>query len=352
MKYREKDDNKVILKLREILKELPGMCREVFLAMGNTATPRTRLGYAYDLRLFFNYLSEENPNFAGKNLKDFTVSDLEKIHVPDINEYMDYLSYYIKEGNDGSYNEITNRENGKSRKLAAVRKLFNYYYKLEKISGNPAELVDTPKKREKEIVRLEPNEAADLLDAIESGENLSTGQKRFFDATSVRDLAIVTLLLGTGIRVSELVGIDIDDLDFDTNGVLITRKGHKEMTVYFGSEVEKALKRYLSERIKLNPLPGHEGALFLSIQNKRIGVRSVEKLVKKYSQAVTPLKKISPHKLRSTYGTELYRETGDIYLVADVLGHNDVNTTRRHYAQQSDSNRRRAANVIKLREEG
>ena len=87
------------------------------------------------------------------------------------------------------------------------------------------------------------------------------------------------------------------------------------------------------------------------MQKKRIGVRAVEKLVKNYASQVTTLKKISPHKLRSTYGTTLYRETGDIYLVADVLGHSDVNTTKKHYAQQSDDNRRRAARIVKLREE-
>ncbi|MBQ3790616.1 MAG: tyrosine-type recombinase/integrase, partial [Lachnospiraceae bacterium] len=89
----------------------------------------------------------------------------------------------------------------------------------------------------------------------------------------------------------------------------------------------------------------------LSMQNRRITVRAVENLVKKYAQTVTTLKKITPHKLRSTFGTNLYRETGDIYLVADVLGHKDVNTTRRHYAAVEDANRRRAARVVRLRED-
>ena len=88
-----------------------------------------------------------------------------------------------------------------------------------------------------------------------------------------------------------------------------------------------------------------------SLQNKRMAVRSVENLVKKYSSRVTTLKKITPHKLRSTYGTALYRESNDIYLVADVLGHKDVNTTRRHYAAQADERRRSAANKVKLRED-
>ena len=89
----------------------------------------------------------------------------------------------------------------------------------------------------------------------------------------------------------------------------------------------------------------------MSLQNKRISVRAVENLVKKYSKLVTNLKNITPHKLRSTYGTTLYQETGDIYLVADVLGHSDVNTTRKHYAALEDERRRRAAKVVKLRED-
>ena len=100
----------------------------------------------------------------------------------------------------------------------------------------------------------------------------------------------------------------------------------------------------------MTPVEGHENALFLSMQNKRITVRAVENLVKKYAAVVTSLKKITPHKLRSTYGTTLYRETGDIYLVADVLGHKDVNTTRKHYAALEEDRRRQAAKAVTLRE--
>ena len=92
-----------------------------------------------------------------------------------------------------------------------------------------------------------------------------------------------------------------------------------------------------------------ETALFLSLQKKRISVRAVEKLVKKYSECSTPLKKITPHKLRSTYGTALYEQTGDIYVVAEVLGHKDVNTTKKHYASISDNIKRSVANKVKLR---
>ena len=190
-----------------------------------------------------------------------------------------------------------------------------------------------------------------LLDEVENPKNLTKAQKRFHEKTKTRDLAIMTLLLGTGIRVSECVGLDIDDVDFNNNGIRIRRKGGNEVVVYFGDEVREALLDYLEERKRLIPIEGHTNALFLSMQMKRLGVRSVENLVKKYSQGVTKLKKITPHKLRSTYGTSLYRETGDIYLVADVLGHKDVNTTRKHYAAIEDSRRRSAANVVKLRKD-
>ena len=161
---------------------------------------------------------------------------------------------------------------------------------------------------------------------------------------------MMTLMLGTGIRVSECVGLDIDDIDFKNNGIKIHRKGGAEVVVYFGDEVADALLDYLEERETIEAVEGHGNALFLSMQKKRIQVRSVENLVKKYSRLVTTVKNITPHKLRSTYGTTLYQETGDIYLVADVLGHKDVNTTRRHYAAQADERRRMAGRVVQLRE--
>ncbi len=198
---------------------------------------------------------------------------------------------------------------------------------------------------------MDVDEVAILLDQVEDGTNLTKKQLEFHKKTKIRDLAMMTLLLGTGIRVSECVGLDINDVDFKNDGILIRRKGGYEAVVYFGDEVRAALLDYLEERHHIIPEEGHEEALFLSLQNKRISVRSVEKLVKKYAEAMTTLKKITPHKLRSTYGTNLYRETGDIYLVADVLGHKDVNTTKKHYAALEDERRRQAAKVVKLREQ-
>ena len=219
------------------------------------------------------------------------------------------------------------------------------------IKTNPTVLVDMPKIHDKAIVRLDSDETASLLDYIEhAGDSLSGQKKAYWEKTKLRDLALVTLLLGTGIRVSECVGLDIGDVDFKNNGIKVVRKGGNEMVVYFGDEVEKALRDYLEERLGITPVAGNENALFLSTQRKRIGVQAVENLVKKYAREITTTKKITPHKLRSTYGTSLYQETNDIYLVADVLGHKDVNTTKKHYAAMDDARRRSAASAVHLRE--
>jgi site-specific recombinase XerD len=185
---------------------------------------------------------------------------------------------------------------------------------------------------------------------VEDGTKLTKKELEYHKKTKLRDVALMTLLLGTGIRVSECVGLNLSDVNFDTGGIKIRRKGGYEAIVYFGDEVETALLDYLEEREHMIPAEGHEDALFLSLQNRRMAVRSVENLVKKYASRVTTIKKITPHKLRSTYGTNLYQESGDIYLVADVLGHKDVNTTRKHYAAQDEEHRRKATQYVKLRE--
>ena len=344
--YYQQKDIENIKKLREMMKALPPFCTEFFRGIEPRTSTRTRIAYAYDLSVFFDFLKKENPVFAKMERMDFKLEQLDQITVTDLEEYMEYLKYRFNEQN----HEIMNQERGIKRKISSLKSFYNYFFRTEKLTTNPASLVRLPKLHEKEIIRLDVDEVALLLDAVEQGEGLTEKQKAFHKRTRLRDLALLTLLLGTGIRVSECVGLDINDIDFKNGGIHIHRNGGKEVTVYFGSEVENALQDYLDERFGIIPEEGSEQALFLSMQRKRMNVRSVENLVKKYAHIVTPLKKITPHKLRSTYGTNLYRETGDIYLVADVLGHSDVNTTKKHYAALEDERRRSARNVVKLRE--
>lgn len=347
--YHEHTDIENTLRLRQVLATLPPFCRDYFRAIDATTTTKTRISYAYDIRIFFQFLLETNPSLKEKSMSDLTVQILDQVKAVDIEEYQEYLKVYQNRNADKLE---TNGELGLKRKISALRSFYAYYYKREMIETNPAVLVDVPKIHEKSIIRLDADEVALLLDHIEHCGDTLTGQKRvFWEKNKERDLAIVTLLLGTGIRVSECVGLDIEDVDFKNNGIKVTRKGGNEMVVYFGPEVERALRNYLEVRENITPLSGHEHALFYSAQKKRIGVQAIENLVKKYAREITTTKKITPHKLRSTYGTALYQETGDIYLVADVLGHRDVNTTKKHYAALDDARRRQAATAVRLRED-
>lgn len=346
LSYYEQEDIENTKRIRGILKELPPFCTDFFRGIEPRTSARTRLAYAYDLKTFFDFLKQANPELKSKKLRDLPLSLLDEIKLMDLEEYMEYLKCYSTEKRE----DLMNTERGIMRKVSTVKSFYNYFYRTERIQNNPASLLQLPKIHEKEIIRLDVDEVARFLDEVEDGECLTEKQKAYHAKTKLRDLAMMTLLLGTGLRVSECVGLNINDVDFRNGGLRIHRKGGKEVIVYFGAEVEYALQDYLSEREHIVPEEGSEEALFLSMQRKRINVRSVEKMVKKYAQLVTPLKKITPHKLRSTYGTNLYRETGDIYLVADVLGHSDVNTTKKHYAALEDERRRSARNKVQLRE--
>ena len=187
-----------------------------------------------------------------------------------------------------------------------------------------------------------------ILEAIDKGNAYtSERQRKYNQRTRGRDLAILTLMLNTGIRVSECNGLDLNDVDFNVNSLTIVRKGGGQDIIYFNDDVAATLKEYINgEREYINAVEGHENALFYSLQGKRISVDAIENLVKKYAKIVVPNKKITPHKLRSTYGTALYRETGDIRLVADVLGHENINTTIDYYAAIEDEHKRIARNAV------
>lgn len=343
--YAEDRAKELQMLTRAALRELPDVCFDFINAIDATTQPLTRYAYVSDLKLFFGFLVSELPKFADRTVQSLDLKDLSRVTSRDIYMYMDFLGLYIKDDV-----EFSNQDLGKMRKLSSLRSFYKFLYKNGYIESDPAALVDMPKRHNKPIIRLEIDEVAHMLDLVESGEMLSERQKKYNDHTRQRDLAILTLFLGTGIRVSELVGINIDDLDFSINGFLVTRKGGSQAILYFPDEVAQVLKDYLKLRREITPQPGHEDALFLSLQNRRISVRAVQLMVKKYATQAAPLKKhLSPHKLRSTFGTNLYHETGDIYLVADVLGHSDVNTTRRHYAAMTDDRRRMAARKVHLR---
>ena len=348
--YHKEQERKNLERLGQIRKELPPFVGEFFTNKADYLSSQTRLAYAFDLRLFFKFLIEETREISATNMDEFTLEDFAKVIEDHIAEFMEYLGYYESDraSKDGNL-KVENSTIGKSRKLSTLRSVFGYFVKRKKIPSNPAELIDTPPVKEKAKVYLDVNEIANLLDAAEQGKSLTKQQERFHVYTRSRDVALLSLLAGTGIRVSEAVGINLEDVDVDRGSFRVIRKGGHEAILYFNEEIELALREYIDMRMVKIPLAGHERALFLSIQNRRITTRAVQNLVKKYSELANTLKKITPHKLRSSFGTNMYRQTGDIYLVADLLGHSDVNTTRKSYADTKQEAGRRAVRNYKLR---
>ncbi len=326
-------------KIDALLADLPNFISDFFYGIANNTSSLTRLNYAYDLRVFFNYLSEVKK--IGVEKMDITI--LDELKAVDIERFLNYLSHYKINGKSVSCNE-----RGKARKLATIRAMYRYYFNRDMIKANVASKIETPKLHEKEIIRLEDDEVEQLLDFAESDNAFSGRKQAFHNKLKTRDFAILSLFLGTGIRISELVGLNVDDFDFDNNSFVVTRKGGNRTILYFNDEVKDALYAWLDERYEIEGLPRDENALFISLKNQRISTRAVQVLVKNYAKEVTPLKKITPHKLRSTFGTDLYRKTGDIYAVADFLGHKDVNTTRKHYAAISQDSRKLSAEIVKL----
>ena len=342
MNYSKKIDIQRFEALRKLLIKLPEICYDFIISIEPKTSILTRLNYAHDFKIFFGYISETILN--NKKPGEITISDIQRITSRDIEMYLEYLTYYTAINGQGR----SNSNNGKKRKLCSVRSLFKYMFKHQYISQDVSSLVDTPKIPEKPILRMDYTEIKKLFDHFDSGEKLTPREKAYQKYTYQRDKTILILLLGTGIRISECVGLNINDIDFSNGSFLITRKGGSKTILYLPQEALHELENYIELRKAVHAEQGYEDALFLSMQNRRITVRAVQNMVKKYAGRSIPLKNITPHKIRSTYGTNLYNTTGDIYLVADVLGHKDVNTTKRHYAAINEEKRRIAAQVTEI----
>lgn len=351
LNYREKIDADRILQIRAISRELPPACADFFSAIAVTTGTFTRLAYAIDLKTFFHFLQTERIKFANKPLFAFTDEDLALLTQSDLTAYIEYLTFYYKSETDSEaqMKALTNHDLSIKRKLCSIRSFYDYLFKNNRIPANVTTLVPLPKIHEKPILRLSMDEMHRMLEQAATGDGLTPRQQAWHKLTVKRDYALLSLFLGTGIRVSECVGLNIDDVDLENNAFLVTRKGGNQVVLYFPPEVAEALAEYQLERDQVIPQPGHEAAFFLSMQKRRITQRAVQNLVKKYAAVAAPLKpRISPHKLRSTFATNLYNKTGDIYLVADVLGHSSVDTTRKHYADMTDARRRMAAEKVEL----
>ena len=214
-------------RLRELQHELPDFCSDYFMAIEQQTSVLTRLSYAYDLKLFFQYLSSELPKFSGKPVTEFTAADISQVTKQDLERYARYLTLYVKnetlEDGETASREMTNHEYGIKRKYASLRAFYKYLFAEGLIESNTASLVPLPKLHEHAIIRLDVDEVARILDVAESGQSLPKSCQKYHNITKKRDVAMLSLFLGTGIRISECVGLNIDDFDFEQNAFVVTR---------------------------------------------------------------------------------------------------------------------------------
>lgn len=350
-------------KIREIQRELPEIVTEFMRdSKVNSMSSNSRLGYIRDLRTFFYFLPRELAEFADTVPSQITVEQLGSLKKTDFDHYSEYLDSYIKPiyGTDNVFETDThapytksrvngatsNEASGKARKIVALRQFFKYMFENEYIQVNYTERLHVPAIKDKEIIYLNENEISRLLETVQNGFG-EKKQAKFLERSRVRDIAIISLLLATGIRASECVGIDLMHINIEEGTLYVTRKGGAEVELYFNESTAEAIAEYLEERKKIVPEPGHENALFLSSQRKRITTRALQNLVKKYATAACPNKQhLSPHKLRASYGTALYNKNGDIEDVANSLGHVNVNTTKKHYVHEKKERRKAAAKNV------
>jgi integrase/recombinase XerC len=339
MDYYKENELRQTERLNDMLREFPDYISRFIFSIQYTTTIKTRIGYLIDIKSLFDYLSED----LEISNKEITVEHLGACSRTFFDDFLNYMRLYRK--NDHLYsNDIP----ALKRKLSSIKNLYSYLYSEELIAENITEKVKIPKLRKKEIIRLDEDETKRLIREVDTGTGYSAHKESYHKRLKTRDLAIVTLLLSTGIRISELTGINMTDVDFTKSCIHITRKGDKQDTVYFSDEAEGYLKDYMIERLRVVPVEGYEDALFLSSQRKRMTARNIQILVKNYATVAVPSKKITPHKLRATFGSRLYEESSDIYLVAQALGHNSVDTSSRYYVTTDDKKKRNARNLIQL----
>ncbi len=305
----------------------------------------TVFNYTQDIYFFYRFLKENNPLCKNFEIKDIPFEVIENLSHQDINEFQ----VYIAKGHKPTSKGIKPAEDRAiARKMAALRRFYKYLLDNDYLRVDPTLKAVKKSKTEpkkKEIRRLRPDQVMSLMDSVKSVNSESYHSRVMSEVTAKRDLAIITLLLNTGIRVSECAGLDLTDIDFEENKLAIVRKGGYEDHLYFKKGVKDALTDYIdNERPSL--LNGEKSeALFISLKHCRMSVRSIQYMIAKYGKNTGLSEKLTPHKLRRTYGTALYNKTSDIYMVADVLGHKDVNTTINHYVDIEEEHKKKASNV-------
>lgn len=345
--------------LNSMLEEMPIFVKDFFRRILRLSIS-TKIQYCYDLKLFFQFLIENVEEFKGKELRELTYDDLNMITLDHIDHYTEYITYYVTEVPVKNSQEtiVVHRENneyGVNRKMASLKSFFSNLYKItlskdkndpNKLEKNLSPLIKLQEPKMKQRYRMDYESIEGLFNAIRTGVGeegkLNESQFNYIKSNTLeRDLCIISILAETGIRISELVNINIDSIDFKNKQIKITRKGGREDFVYYNFS-DEFIKNYYEIRKQTVAKKGHEKAFFLSLQKRRITTRAVQIMIDKYASIHTN-KKITPHTFRRTFATNLYEETRDVYLVASLIG-DTVGVTTRHYTKLNEDLKRDAVN--------
>jgi len=311
------------------LSTLPLLVREFasYKSVIQNASEKTISEYLLDLRTFFRFLVAreskielDSENFENIDISNITIDYIKNITTEDIYDFLMYAD-----------NIRENMAAAKARKLSSIKGFFKYLNtKRMLLAENPAINIESPKKKQTLPKFLSIQESVLLLEAVKNDKE---------SKSRVRDYAIITLFLNCGMRVSELVGININDIERDFKSLTVTGKGNKQRIVYLNAACRMALADYYNERVGAKYTSANTHALFLSNRNQRISVKTVQWLVYKYLElAGLESKHYSVHKLRHTAATLMY-QTGnvDVRVLKDILGHEQLNTTQiyTHVSNQS-----------------
>lgn len=341
-------------KLQNFLSNLPDFIFEYIEMYYTGESINTQIGYSIDLRIFLEYLIKFK--FCElTSCEQIEISHIQQVTASDIMRFKAYLKEYESEylSADGKKIKCIRRNSsfGINRKLSSVRGLFTYLYKTERLNENVTDKVDMNKLYQKIKKPLSSQEVMRLIDVLYNGENYFTGRALSeYKRKKQRDIAIFVTYLGTGIRVSELVNLNVSDICFETSSFIVTRKGGDQQEIFMPVQVENEICLYLKER--LDNSSSDEKALFISRQGKRISVSSVEKMLKNYCRAIgiDDSDKSRPHALRRTFACRLLEDGVDIKMVAELMGHKNIDVTHRFYAQYNDAARKEIMRNLNIAE--
>ena len=326
-------------KLSMKLRQLPDFAFEFISYLGDSKEIQTRLEYVKDIQLFLEFIVMQDSNDYTSPQR-VTAENIASLEERDFINFFQYLTKHERRVpySNGNVIEKTYRNSdvGKARKLATLRKLFAYLEKRGYIEKNPIKYYEIKvKKKERINTRLTSDEIQRFFSAILNPEpyQLNERETLFHNKVMDRNYVMALLLAYTGIRVSELIQLDINDVMAENDSILITRKGGDQQILRMPTQIVDDVRLFVQYRKKENAMHDlQEPALFVSLHKKRIDAKTVRAFLSKYQQMAEIDKKITPHVFRRTFGTNHYNTYKDMYLTAQVLGHQSAETTRKFYA--------------------